>query len=77
MTGQAKGFLLLLKLTEVVLLLRDVSLSTFVSVVSALGGLRNEPKRLRSRQHGRVGSYIYEKKIFLAMKFTTRFFEYH
>ena len=38
---------LLLKIREVPLLLRSVSLSTFISVGSALGCLRNEPKGLR------------------------------
>ena len=47
---------LLLKLTDVPSLLWQDPLSTFVSVGSALGGLRNEPKGLRSRQRGRVGS---------------------
>ena len=40
-----------LKSMEVPILFSDVPLSTFVSVGSALGGLRNEPKGLRSRQH--------------------------
>ena len=42
-----RGNPLLLKLTEVPLLLWDVPLSTFVLEGSALGGLRNEPKGLQ------------------------------
>ena len=54
--NQTRRSPLLLKLTELPLVLWSVALSTFVSVGSALGGRRNQPKGLRSRQHGRVGS---------------------